>query len=192
VGFFVWQWQFKAHGFNGPAPVKVQNPPLNRAAERQANLVPPSIVHQDSRQHHPKVRHSIPAQSACHGTAVGVAFVTIFNVFFRDLNCHIPPFLCAEPTRLAPRPPVGCRPKTRLTFQPISNLSLLRSEESIEQLQQFILWRGGRADFVTPPLQITAEFRFRGPEQLGSRVGVLSLRDRSSFPKVPTRWFPSF
>jgi hypothetical protein len=29
--------------------------------------------------------------------------------------------------------------------------------EPVEKLQQFILRRGGRADFVAPPLQITAD-----------------------------------
>src|SRR5580765_7120019 len=37
------------------------------------------------------------------------------------------------------------------------SLEYAPSYEPVEKLQQFILWRGGRADVVAPPLQIPAD-----------------------------------
>ena len=47
---------------------------------------------------------------------------------------------------------------------------VMACQEPVELLQQIILWRGGRADFVAPPLQTTAGMLPDGSQSIGTRT----------------------
>src|SRR5580765_2118077 len=72
------------------------------------------------------------------------------------------------------------------------SLEYAPSYEPVEKLQQFILWRGGRADVVAPPLQIPSDMLGRRapashPPRPPSEMPQYFQQAPSASPSTPPR-----